>query len=320
MEIVDSHMSGPAEENVSQQFNLTGAGDVPVEDDYYILLSPESLLQFPNTGVGDSLLVRNPTCEVNPSITAEVRESEAISDNEAGVGVNIRYAIGAGVGSTIEVSETSTPKNSIHRRVFDRIFNVRPVICRVKTAAVPDPGFQVARIDGDIEKFTGVEEGDRLVIESPNGSVITQALPISEEFEERKQTEVQEVDSFPDCTSIVDTKSVGGASVDLPTIYVDYGTRSELGLDKRADHTETTAEMDMVNTGVCQPVRVYRDSWTFFLRLVNDITVPAVLGFVGFIVVFESILTPAVISVVVLSIVLIIITSLVYRARKFTVG
>ena len=320
--LLGNYFESDAEQSYqSTELDVTGAGKVPVEKDYYVLLN-ESVLdeELPHTSEGDPLLLTNTACEIEPALFGEVRVSEAVEETEIGVGVNLRYAIGAETDSPIVVTEIDPPQRVWYRRLLDDILAVRPVLCRVHTTAIPDPGFRVARIDEDIQKFTGVEEGDRLILESATGKTTAQALLSTPAFEARKRTEQAMSESFPNCASVVETTNVSSVQVDLPAIYLDYGTRDHLGLDTREDPSVTTGELDVLATGVCQPIRVYRDSLTFFLRMLNDITLPVVFGLVGFIVVFDEVLTLASIVGLLFVIVAVILASLIYRTRKFTVG
>jgi hypothetical protein len=158
----------------------------------------------------------------------------------------------------------------------------------------------------------GVEWGDRIVLESPISAVRLRVFPVTDDFIHRwansyADKEVlpnQEVPSPKPNTDCDEPLSVDDHDTTVPAIHIDGHTRSKLGFS------------DKPGWGVYQPIRVYRDSSDYFLRLLNQVTIPIVAGLLSFVVVFEDFFSVYVMSALFILILSVIVISIIYEGRQ----
>lgn len=219
---------------------------------------------------GDRLVVRNPNVEAAPACFGRVHIQEDFSDEEFGLGYTLRYALGVPEGDSVEIARSSSvvEDEDFISRVADHAFGVRPVICRVRMAVEPDPGFRVCRITEETQELLGIDEGDHVVIESAEGRARdVKALPLDGETRRIKDVQKdQNPDRYPSCFDILDISEVRNTEVDVPEIFIDRDIRQDLGINGKA------------NSGVCQPVVVYRDTKALSGRVFLDIAMPLIVA------------------------------------------
>jgi hypothetical protein len=171
----------------------------------------------------------------------------------------------------------------------------------------------------------GIEEGDKVVLESSTNSTTVRALEATPRMIERKQNYTADnPDRYPDCDDLLLPSNPGrdesneiqsdgrelrhAVPVDIPPIFIDFDTRAELGL--------TSAPQE----GVCQPIRVYRHNRSVAIDLLDDLTLPVLALFVSLILLIGnalSITTRLLIVIVGIAlIVILIVLQGVYRARR----
>lgn len=285
-------------------FTVQRGEDWKFEKDYNIQLSRTTKERyFPDQSEGDFLLATTEVDSVELSVFGRLQVRKGVSDGHVCVGATLRTALGVTFGDDIYLKPIQPPAKRPHQRVFDTLVKVRPQICRVQKSTYPDPGFNICRISESMKGVLGIEWGDRVVLESPADRISLRALPITDEFEDRKDRRVEREDHHFDCSELVHGCS---EEVDIPPIYIDSERRTRLGLDKKE------------NWGACQPLRVYRDAPVYFSKQLSDIIVPVVAGLFGFVVVFEDFLSFANLVVLVLVGVLLILFSMLYKARTIS--
>lgn len=274
------------------------------EKDYNVQISRAAKQEsFPDQSEGDFLLVTKEQGDVELSVFGRLQVKKDVPDDGVCIGTTLRTALGVTFGDGVSLNPIQPPSKRFHQRAFDKLVKIRPQICRVQKSTYPDPGFNICRISESMKGVLGIEWGDRIVVESPEDRISLRALPITDEFADRKARRVEQEDYHFDCAELIHGDS---EQVDIPSIYVDSERRTQLGLTKKE------------HWGACQPVRVYRDSTVYFSRQVSEITVPVIVGLFGFIVVFDDFLS--FVNLVSLMVVgfLIIVLSLVYRARNIS--
>ena len=245
----------------------------------------------------------------------DVRETDHLGDGDVGIGLHFRYALGVTVGTDVRVRHKELP-NGVGGQLggkFDEILGSRPVLCRVRTAVHPDIGFNVCRIDQGTMDELGIGAGDRVVVESTRKPITVKALPLRSEIETRKHTQTEEnPDRYPDPVSTLGLGAIAGTSIDIPAIYLDAERRSKLQLTEQAGSDSDSP----LHTGHCQPVKVYRNATSAYLRSLNDVTVPVVVGLFATLVIFDEVLSPVTSIVIVIAGILLILFSISYRVSR----
>lgn len=285
---------------------------------YNLQLSSETRDEhFPDVSHGEYLLLEAEHDGVTFGMFGKVDLEEVthLEPGEVGIGLNLRYALGVGTGETVYVSDEQPPAHRTQR--IDRLLGKRPVLCRVRKGVHPDIGFDVCRISETTMDALGITPGDHVVVESTEETMSLKALPLREEVTDRKrrQTE-QNPERYPDPVDVLDTDALAGTDVDVPVIYLDSERRQELRLGAQANADDPAP----LSSGVCQPVKVSRNATSVYLRSLNEVTVPVIMGLLATIIIFEPWLNPASKVVVVGLGVLFILLSISYRVRKTTLG
>lgn len=228
-----------------------------------------------NLDQGDFVAVENVENDLSAECYGRIDICDEFDDSEAGIGYTLRYAIGTPEGKDVRIKPTQLSKRNLLQRFSDRIFGVRRVICRVRMAVEPDPGFRVCRISEETRELLGINEGDHVVLESSTNRVRdVKALPIEGTTEEvKKRQKNQNPERYPSCFDVIDIEEVRGTRVDIPSIYVDRDIREELEIrDDKGDNS------DAINEGVCYPIVVYRDTSNLFGRIFLDIATPLIIA------------------------------------------
>lgn len=290
------------------EFTVRRTEDWEWDKEFNVQLAPAELAAHPSLSVGDEILVKNPANELEPGVFGRIDEGDHLEAGEVAIGFDLRHAVGVPRSEddpgTVTLVRTDPPETPRLRRFFDRFVRFRPIMCRVRYAVHPDIGFAVCRLSEETFDVLGIEPGDRVVLQSEHDTTSVKALPAEGKIEARKSMQKeQNPDRYPDCRELLDIEAIAGTRVDLPRIYLDAEMREHAGLDRTA------------NGGVCQPVKVYRDSQSFLLRKLNGVAIPAVGALLGFLVVFEDSLSLPVLGVVFLLTVLVILLSVYYRVR-----
>lgn len=224
---------------------------------------------------GDFVAVRNLESEVSAACYGRIDICNEFEDGQAGIGYTLRYAIGVPDGGLVRIEPVDLPERGVIARISDRLFGVRRVICRVRMAVEPDPGFRVCRISEETRELLGISEGDHVVLESVAGRARDiKSLSLSGKTEEYKNQQKQEnQERYPSCFDLLDIEEVRGTRIDVPPIYIDRDLRQELSI--RNDEVENP---DSIDEGVCKPVVVYRDTTDLFGRIFLDIATPLIIA------------------------------------------
>jgi len=224
---------------------------------------------------GDFVAVQNLENEVSAACYGRIDICEKFENNQAGIGYTLRYAIGAPDGGLVRITPVDLPERGLIARISDRLFGVRRVICRVRMAVEPDPGFRVCRISEETRELLGIDKGDHVVLESvADRARDIKSLPLSGKTEEYKNQQKKEnEDRYPSCFDLLDIEEVRGTRTDIPPIYIDRDVRQELSL-----RNEEVEDPNSIDEGVCKPIVVYRDTTDLFGRIFLNIATPLIIA------------------------------------------
>lgn len=274
---------GPVERRV------THTRDRDHEREYVVQVRRDLLDElFPGDGSGGSgfLVVRNPGLTMQPEIHVRYREEDAsIGAGEVGLDFTLRYGLGVAASSdtahgdtdradVVELEPTTNMEPSGMRRKLNWLIGVRPQICRVRMGVLPDLEDKVCRLPENTLQVLGVEEGDYICLESSADIVRgVKAFAIDDDTREKKEEqEKAQSDHYVNCWEEMGLNRLRRPEVDIPDVYIDSETRRDLGLVGRGTDGRS---------GVCQPVRAYRDSVGVLTKSAYEIAVPFALVLVA---------------------------------------
>ncbi len=283
--------------------------------EYNIQMAPSTLKEhFPNISHGEFLMIETKHREISFTIFGKVDIKDTdnhLDPGEVGIGLNLRYALGAPIGETVCVVNRSPPGYRSQR--LDEILGRRPVLCRVRKGVHPDIGFNICRISETTMDSLGITPGDRIIIESIHESITLKVLPIRDEIADRKRKQMkQNSDRYPDPIEVLSLDDIADTKIDIPEIYIDSERRKELQLGSQAK-AEGSSPLD---SGACQPVKVTRNATSVYLRSLNEVTVPVIVGLLATLFVFDPWLSTEAGAVIIIVGVVFILLSILYRVRR----
>lgn len=313
----------------SEALVVTGTKDWNWEKEYNVQL-PESGNRdcFSDISHGDFLLLETDQADVHCSVFGKVdlRETDHVDQGQVGIGLDLRQALGVCKDETVRVVD-ATPPGTWRRRLGEALVR-RPILCRIRKSVHPDIGFNVCRISRAAMDDLGVNPGDNVIIESTKETCSLKALPLREEISESKREQIKQHPSrYPDPVEELELDRITGTDIDIPSIYIDAERREKLDLDMQttvkaetrysdaSDDSEDDGE-SVLTSGVCQPVKVSRNSVSSYLRSLNDNTVTVVIGLLGTVALFRQYLSFSQMIAAVGVGVLLVVLSITYRVRK----
>jgi bifunctional DNA-binding transcriptional regulator/antitoxin component of YhaV-PrlF toxin-antitoxin module len=135
---------------------------------------------------------------------------------------------------------------------------------------------EICRIDNFALKSIGVEEGDKVIIETPNRRLSIRALILEEELKNSRKEELIKIEGKDGAEKFASNLNpqldlhkfnyipkFKSSNHDLSWIFIDYDARVKLGI-KLGD-----------------PVMVYRDNKFAISKRIESITIPLLLAFFG---------------------------------------
>lgn len=282
--------------------------------EYNIQLCPETHKQyFSDVLHGEFLMTEAEHSGVTFSTFGklDIKETDHLNPGEVGIGLNMRSALGVSSEESVQVSNESPP--GYRTQYLDEIIGKRPVICRVRKSVHPDIGFNICRMSKDTFDILGIVPGDRVIIESTNETTTLKALPLRSGVANRKKRQTaQNPERYPDPVDLLDLDDITGTDIDIPEIHLDAERRTDLNLAK-----QTEAENIIpLSSGICQPVKVTRDATSVYLRSLNEVTVPVIVGLLATIFVFDPWLSTAGEVAIIGVGILFVLLSVLYRVRR----
>lgn len=138
----------------------------------------------------------------------------------------------------------------------------------------PDLEDKVCRLPKNTVDILGIQEGENVTIESTRGDHrIVRGVKAFEIDDERDETKRQQKNldryRYPPCEELLGLKQIRRTEVDIPEIWIDQEVRARLGLD------------ELYKSGVCQPVRVYRDTQHLLGQMLHQFAIPLVVVLVA---------------------------------------
>ena len=264
----------------SERYQVCPTRDRNFELEYIVQLPEWELTErFPKTQEGDFLLIRNNE-PFQTEIHARVHINNEIEAGFIGLDFTLREALGVpsklevehGNAATIgevKVESFQNPEGRWRRRILNRTLGIRPQVCRVRMGVFPDLEDKICRLPPPTMELLGVEEGDNVTIESTRGPdrIVrgVKALAITDERRAKKEKQIERDEiRYPCCIDLLQLGRIRRTQVDIPEIWIDQEVRSKLGFH------------ELEKNGVCQPVRVYRDSWDVMNRISLQLMFPLV--------------------------------------------
>ena len=220
----------------------------------------------------------------NFEVLARVKE---LSDKEQNIGdirldQTIRDAIGVDLGGRVTIAKKPFDWKSFWDEHSIFRFKKQSTILRVLHAVPNDMEIEICRIDNFALKSIGVEEGDKVIIETPNRRLSIRALILEEELKKSRQKEIVKFEGedgekkfasklspqldlhkFNYLPKFKPANHELSSNHDLSWIFIDYDARVKLGI-KLGD-----------------PVMVYRDNRFAISKRIESITIPLLLAFFG---------------------------------------
>lgn len=252
--------------------------------EYIVQLNRSLAAELFPTGKQRFVLVQrcNDGANINPEIHARIQllddEQSHLSSDEVGLDFTLRYALGVTAETDLQysaaeqtdrvtISPIENPEPKLYRRGINWIMGVRPQVCRVRMGVFPDLEDKICRISESTIELIGIEPGDYICIESPDGIVRSvKAFPLNEDVVLKKEDQKENYpEYYKDCKSELNLNNLRKTDVDIPEIYLDEELRNDLGLSSRS------------NNGVCHPVRIYRDSVGVLSKSAYEISIPIAL-------------------------------------------
>ena len=172
----------------------------PTEDrkgsqgEYIIQLNPKILNKFDGVKEGSYLLVGRAHKERTIWSLALLHAlNETIPEDEIRIDQTLRTAIGAKEGEKVIIETTKPLKKDILEMILSipkimllGILKTQIELVRVKKAIYPDMEKNICRIEKDVMRAIGVEEGDFIEIQSSKSLVNLRALELSDKIKKIK--------------------------------------------------------------------------------------------------------------------------------------
>lgn len=251
--------------------------------EYIAQLNQQTLATLGDVDEGDFLLIRNLE-PLETELHTRVRLNSDIPDDSIGLDFTLRTALGvpserevdygdAEVVNQVEIEPVGNAEDQLRQRALNKALGVRPQVCRVRMGVFPDLEDKVCRLPRNTMELLGIEEGENVTVESTRGQRIVRGLKafeINEEREEKKERQKErDGERYLSCEDLLELNRIRHTEVDIPEIWLDEEARQRLGLQ------------ELCKNGVCQPVRVYRDTGFLLKRSLYQFAIPLVIVLVA---------------------------------------
>jgi hypothetical protein len=199
-----------------------------------------------------------------------IKTDETLDTDEIKLDMKVRVAIGANVGDNVQLEPYSFIKSLRKSRLWTIFFGRQVNLLRVKYSTFTDMEIPLCRIDSHVMKTIGVEEGDKIFVESSQKRISIKAFELPQTLVgDRMKKEKNNKSTYGPGKQSEDKKRrelLGRENKsDLPWILLDDDARNELGI-----HTN-------------DPVRIYRNINHLILKKMHVISIPLILTIIGFV-------------------------------------
>jgi len=253
---------------MSTNFSIQGTTDRLNTDGFFIVQLNPADIKKENLHANNDIIVSN---EVNGFTFKVKARLQAYSKVEVGticLDQKIRMAIGVDNKMGAVTLETSGGILENPRPCYEQFFGKQLNVLRVRKATFTDMEINVCRLPDVVMKSIGVEEGDRIIVESTKRRIQIRALELTEEIHASRIKREKDVDSryySAKDPRILALQKGNKLDYDLRWILLDLDARSKLGIQ------------------AYDPVTVYRSNNYAIKTKMHSITLPMVAGVVGFV-------------------------------------
>lgn len=224
---------------------------------------------------GQVIIIKNKRMGEEFKVKALLQSNDEVGENEIRLDQKIRMAIGVQPNMEVEIEQLGLYDYIMQLSFMERLLGVQINILRVKFATFTDMEINICRISKRVMQTIGIEEGERIFVESVNGKIEIRALELTGQMEEvRRKTEEDGKSQFYPKNPLRKKLLVYGnkTSNDLPWIFLDNDARNKLKV-KPYD-----------------PVIVYRSTKFAVLNKLHLVSIPLILSIIGFIFSYEKVL------------------------------
>lgn len=260
----------------SQKFMVSGTNKRISPDGHFIVqlnlkdiednnLSPNTDIAIVHETGEMETLEDNTKKEIKVKVVARLHESSEVVKGKIHLDQTIRAAIGvnkmaenAGYYAVSIAKLNNRRKEPVSTRLFR--FGQQRSIARVLIASFTDMEVDLCRIRESTMECIGIENGDKIVVESVSGRINIRAVKLSEQMamvRERKQMEEGSYSIKNNLRHSIINQSYS-IDDDLPIIFIDYDARKNLGI-KPGD-----------------PVIIYRNNGHAIFKNIQSLTIPLV--------------------------------------------
>ena len=221
---------------------------------------------------GKDVIVTNNTEELTFSIKARLQLYDKVEVGTIRLDQKIRMAIGVDAGGEVNVLPASG-LFEIRRPLSEQFFGKQVNLLRVRKATFTDMEINVCRLQSSVMKSIGVEEGDKIIVESVNKRIEIRVLELTNEMITSRRLKENDADSK--YYSVKDERRVAVMrnnilNYDLPWILLDLDARRKLDIHSY------------------DPVMVYRSNNYAIKTKLHTTTLPMIALTVGFVIGLEQ--------------------------------
>lgn len=206
-----------------------------------------------------------------------IKTDAKLAPDEIQLDMKVRKAIGANEGDKVQLEPYGFIKTIKKSRLWTLFFGRQVNLLRVKYSTFTDMEIPLCRIGNHVMKTIGVEEGDKIFVESSEKRISIKAFELPDSLVQLRKNKEKDEDSIygpdkePGKTDKLRRELLCKENQsDLPWIFLDHDARQELNI-----HTN-------------DPVKVYRNINHLILKKMHLISIPLILTIIGFVLSLDS--------------------------------
>ena len=199
-----------------------------------------------------------------------IQTDDSLSKEEIMLDMKVRIAIGANEGDNVQIDSYNFIKSLKKYKLWTYFFGRQVNLLRTKYSSFTDMEIPLCRISKHVMKTIGIEEGDKIFVESSTKRISIKAFELPDSLvAKRKGKEKNESSIYGEKNQPKDKRRrdllSNGRESDLPWILLDFDARNELEIDTN------------------DPVRVYRNVQHAVFKKIHLISIPLILTIIGFV-------------------------------------